>query len=146
MAVSGPVWSAIDRVVVVRSPAALSATDVDALANVISSVAARCGRRVLLVQLAPSLSGPVSVHGAGPDTQTPYARYAAAIRAHVEEVHTVTPGGGAAARILRGLVTAVTKLGRQPTIMHAGVDALVEAMQRRHGIDPSALRTCIAPL
>lgn len=123
--------------------AKLTAADLDGLAAAIAAVAARIGKRLLLVQVG-STSGGVSVHAVGRDTATPYSRYAAAVRAHVEEVHAIAPGGGVIGGALRGLVSMVTKFGPNPSVLHRDADALVESLRRRHGIDPAALRDCMA--
>jgi hypothetical protein len=44
---------------------------------------------------------------------------------------------------MRSLLSAVTRLGSNPSILHADVDTLVEDLRRRHGIDPAALRDAI---
>lgn len=136
-------WLSFDRVIVTRGTAKLTAADLDALAAAIASVASRVGKRLLLVQVG-STSGGVSVHAVGRAGATPFARYASAVRAHVEEVHAIAPGGGAVGGALRGLVSFVTRFGPNPSLLHPDADALVESLRRRHGIDPVALRDCIA--
>jgi len=136
-------WSTFDRVVVTQPAARLSPADLDALANVLTSVAARVGRRLLLLQISSSSDG-VSVHRVGKDASSVFARYAAAVRAHVEEVHGVLPGSGPVLGAFRGLVSVVTKFGPNPSILHPSVDAAIEALRAKHGIDPAALRASIA--
>ncbi len=136
-------WSSFDRVVVVSNRRAPTPADFDGLAAVITSVAERVRQRILFVQVS-TISGGVAIHAVGRDTATPFARYAAAIRKHVEEVHAVSPGGGGVGGLLRGLVSAVTKLGPNPSIFHPDVDTLVAELRRRHAVEPSALREAIA--
>jgi hypothetical protein len=135
-------WSSFDRVVVTSARTAPTPADLDALAAVMTAVATRVGRRVLFVQVS-TISGGVAVHAVGKGTATAFGRYAAAMRAHVEEVHAVAGGGGALGGMMRSLVSAVTKFGSSPSIMHADVATLVEDLRRRHGIDPAALRDAI---
>ncbi|MBI2388374.1 MAG: hypothetical protein HYV09_02045 [Deltaproteobacteria bacterium] len=92
-----------------------------------------------------SLRGGASIHYAGREASTPFARYAAALRDHVEEVHAIVGGGtGLIGAALRGAVNTVTRFGPTPSILHADVDALVEDLWRRHRVEPADLRACIA--
>ena len=106
-------------------------------------MATRVGRRLLLLQISAS-SDTVSVHRVGRDASTVFARYAAAVRAHVEEVHGVVQGSGAILGAFRGLISTVTKFGPTPSILHPSVDAAIEALRAKHGIDAAALRASIA--
>jgi hypothetical protein len=131
-------WATFDRVIVTRAPPSLAIDQIDALANVIASIAGRVGRKVILVQIGQS-SGNVSMHRAG----GAFARYTAAVRAHVEEVHAVTPGEGLGIRLLRAALTTITKIGSSPSVLHPNVDAMIAALEAR-GIDGAKLRDCIA--
>ena len=134
-------WELVERVLVVRSTAA---PDFDALAEIVRTAGQRAGRRLIMVQSSPT-SGGVSVHHVGRDAATAPARYIAALREHVDEIHSVTPGGGVAGSLLRGLVSVATKFGTTPQVLHADEDALIEAMRLR-GVNAAAVRACIARL
>ncbi len=138
-------WSAVGRVVVTRAKTTLTADDLDALAAVLRAVATRTGKRLLLVQIA-TLSGKAAIHHVARDGAGPLARYVAAVRAHVEEVHAIAAGGGVLGAALRGLVSTVTKLGASPSILHRDLDALLENLRTRHAVDAAELRACITRL
>jgi hypothetical protein len=133
-------WSTFGRVIVTRGPQALTPLAVDALANVIVAIAAREKQKLILVQIARS--DEISVHRVA--SSPAFARYAAALRAHVEEVHGVTPGEGLAIRFLRRAVPLLTSFGTARSILYPDVDSLVAALSKRHGIDEAELRRCIA--
>jgi len=113
------------------------------MANVIGEVAKRAGRRLLLVQVS-QLTGGVSIHRVGRGGATAFARYANAVRAHVEEVHALANVGGIFGAAVRGLLTTITKFGPNPSVLHENVDAMVEHLRARHGVDPAALKAAIA--
>lgn len=132
------------RVVVTRCDDKLGPAEIESLVGILEAAARTAGRPLLLVQLS-SMRGGFSVHHVGRgDTTTVFARYAAALRAHVEQTHVLAPGLGLLGDALRGTWSIFTRRTKHPTLFHASLDELVETLRARHDVDPKALRACIA--
>lgn len=131
------------RVVVTRCDGKLGPDELVELTAILERRAHEVSRPLLLVQLS-SMRGGLSVHPIGRGDDGVFARYATALRAHVEQVHALAPGLGLLGDALRGSWAIFTRRTSHPMFFHASVDELVETLRARHGVEPAALRACIA--